>query len=100
MEKIIDIYGHSTSFNKKHPTKEDWYGRILVGEDNEFEGVVEGPTREDYSLIFGQITDVSLVFTKCLGDNLEVAYRYDGLKQGRKYIGTHQSQDLYVEVPL
>lgn len=100
MKKIMDIYGHSTTFSKKNPEKNNWYGRILVNEDHSFEGIVEGPTKEEYSLLLGQVTNLSIAFSRCIGNQIEEAYRYDGLKEGRKYIGTFETQDIYDEIPI
>ena len=97
MEKIIDIYGQNKKYGEDYIRDNSWYGRILMGEDQQFEGVVEDYFGENYFLIFGQLTEDSMELTRCALEDKELPSIYEGLKIKNKIKGAFRNTDSYVK---
>ena len=100
MEKIVDIFGHNKEFCEEYRKDNSWFGRILLGEDGCFEGVVEDYHQTDYYLVFGYATRESLIVTKCSKKDKDVPYKYEGFRENRKFEGSFAAKNPYVEIPL
>lgn len=86
--ELMDIYG-SYSIDKEEPEEDErWFGRVLVNERGEFEGVVEDFPKTKKFFVFGIYTRESINVTRCVAGDEELPRRYDGLKEDRRYYGT------------
>lgn len=100
MEKIIDVFGYSAEFDDVYRTDDSWFGRVLVGEDNQFEGVVEDFYQTDYYFVFGEMKDKSIRLIKLSRNDRDVPYLFEATKENRKFYGDYSAKNLYVEIPL
>ena len=100
MEKIIDLFGYNANEYDMYDAENSWYGTVLVGEDNWFEGVVREYCDEDYSLVFGHMTEETLDVIKVAPEDQHVAKRYEGLKDGKKFYGMYMAKALWTEIPI
>lgn len=101
MERILDIHGYKTNLGEENYSKEDsWFGRILVGDDQQFEGIVQDWFQENYFFVFGQLTQDSLNLTKCSLEDKETPCVFDAYKEEGKIEGSVFSKGAEEEKPL
>ena len=99
-ERIVDIFGHYTEFDEMYQADNSWFGSVIMGEDNEFEGIVEDYNQTDSYLVFGKVTDTGLSLTKCSKKDKDIPYVYDGDYEDGRFYGMVQAKNLYVEIPM
>ena len=100
MEKIIDIHGYNAEFDRKLLRDNSWFGRILLGEDENFEGIVEDYYSEEFYFVFGQCAKESMTLTKCSLEDREIPNVFDGLKEKGKVQGVYFKKDLENQIEL
>lgn len=100
MEKIVDIFGNYTDFDEMYQTENSWFGRVVMGDDSEFEGIVEDYNQTDSYFVFGQVTEEGLSVTKCAKQDKDVPYVYEGEYEDGRFYGMVQARNLYVKIPM
>lgn len=87
MKKLVDIYGHYARFNEMYDIDDSWFGRVLIDDNNLFEGIVSDYDQTSSYLVFGYMLDNSLRVIRCPRNNSELIREYDTLKEEEKYEG-------------
>ncbi len=100
MEKIVDIFGYSALYGDMYSPDDSWFGRILLGEDNKFEGVVEDFYQTSFFLVFGHMTEDSIDLIKCSRMDTNMPYLFSVTKEEFKYYGDYYAKNLFAKVPL
>ena len=85
---LIDIYGRSTQEDAAYDLENCWFGRVLETKNGKFEGITQDYYGENTYFIFGTITPVSIIVTRCPIIGNEMSKKFDGLKEKDKYYGT------------
>ena len=56
MEKIMDTFGYYTQYGEYYHLDNCWNGRVILHEDNSFEGLATDVNHEEHFLLFGDIS--------------------------------------------
>ena len=100
MERLYDITGSFSTIADESGYENAWLGRIIIDDDNFFEGVLENVCYNQLYFTFGKVDkDKILLFT---GDNeLDcVPKQYSAKKNNNSYYGIYSAKDVYAEVPM
>lgn len=100
MKKLYDITGSFSTIADESSYENTWLGRIIIDDDNCFEGVIENICYNKKFLTFGKVDkDKLLLFT---GDNEldSVPKQYSATKNKNSYYGIYSAKDAYTEVPM
>lgn len=54
-KKILDTFGYYTQFGEYYYLKNCWNGRIILNEDNSFEGIAADIDHDKHYILFGDI---------------------------------------------
>ena len=100
MERIIDIYGHSAEYDEMYQLENSWFGRVIIGEDQKFEGIVEDFYQTAKYFVFGQVTEQELFVTKCTKQDTDLPCYFSGKQDDGKFYGDYSVKNQYVEIPL
>lgn len=100
MKRIIDIYGYFARFDEMYDIDDSWFGRILVNDNNLFEGIVSDYDQTSISYVFGYMYDNSLRVIKCPGHPSELVREYDTLKEENKYEGICSVINSKTSIPI
>ena len=100
MERIVDIFGYSALYGDMYSSDTSWFGRVLLGEDNKFEGVVEDYDRTTHFLVFGEMTDKDINLIKCSKKDFNMPYLFSVSKDKVGFYGDYFVKDLYNKIPL
>ena len=98
MEKLLDISG---SISNGEFFEDDYLiGRIILKEDNSFEGAAEKMFTNDYYFIFGNLNAEEIDFIIGNDELTEVPKRIHAFKDEESFAGPVTAKDIYVEVPF
>ena len=100
MERIIDIYGYKTYFDQPYELEDTWFGRVVLKENQTFEGIVEDYYQTSKSMVFGTIGESSIELTQCTKGDDEVPYFYDAKEEDGRFYGDYFAKNPYVVIPL
>ena len=101
MEKITDIFIDCAEFLCDYSDNERVTGRIIIGEDNFFEGVARNKKHNHNYFIFGNITDEDEInLVRCSEDDEEIPRIMVVKRNGHGYEGNYQAKNEYTIIPL
>lgn len=100
MEMIFDISGMQTNILGEYTDENCWIGRIILNENNRFEGVMEKLFSNKTFFLFGKLDSEKLDFIIGNNEDEEVPKRMVVLKKDGCYEGTYSAKDIYTEVPF
>lgn len=100
MKKIIDIGGIYTNSFGDYEDENYLFGRILLDEKNNFEGIVENHFSNYRYLVFGSLKKDGLDFIIGNDETEEVPKRFITHKQDDCFGGSIYAKDRYNEIPL
>lgn len=100
MERIIDIYGYKAYFDQPYQLEDTWFGRVILQENQTFEGIVEDYYQTEKTMVFGKIGESSIELTQCAKGDDEVPYFYDTKEEDGKFYGDYFAKNPYVVIPL
>lgn len=98
MERILDISGTIT--NGEFFDEDYLIGRIILNENNTFEGAAEKIFSNDCYFIFGNLNSEELDFIIGNDELTEVPKRVHAFLDKGCFIGDITAKDAYVEVPF
>ena len=100
MKKILDIGGMYTNSFGEYEEGNYLLGRILLDDDNRFEGVVESNCSNSSYLVFGHLNKDQLDFIVGNDEIKEVPKRLKTQKNNNVFDGTLYAKDIFNEIPM
>lgn len=100
MKKLLDIGGIYTNSFGEYEEENYLSGRILVDDNNRFEGVVESDFSNASYLVFGHLNKDQLDFIVGNDESEEVPKRFITQKNADAFDGTMYAKDIYNEIPM
>ena len=100
MEKLLDIGASLTVYCGEESEKENLYGRVILTEDNKFEGVAENIFSNGTYFIFGNLESNKLDFIIGSDETEEVPKRVIVYFDRGVYRGSTYAKDIYNEIPF
>ena len=99
-EKILDVYLQYAEFGEEYSENNTIFGRVLVGKDDYFEGIIGDYNQKHLSLLFGRFNENEVEMTTCTEKDTEVPYTFRAFAAGKSYKGDFNAQNLYEEIRL
>lgn len=100
MKKILDLSCIYTLTPEEDAEENKITGRILLDENNNFEGVVENGLNKTNYLVFGYLDDKKIDFVMGNDELDEVPKRFLTINKNDTYNGSVSAKDIFTEVPL
>ena len=100
MEKILDISGMLANFLGEYTDENCWIGRVILNENNRFEGVIEKLFSNDTYFIFGNMDSEHLDFIIGNNEDEEVPKRLVVYKDINCFEGSYSAKDIHTEIPM
>lgn len=100
MKKIFDIYGHFARFDEMYDLDDSWFGRILVGKNNLFEGIATEYNGNKKFFLYGYMFDNSLRVYLCPTEESMLQKEFDLLKESDKYEGICSVINSTTSIPI
>ena len=101
MDKIQDVYGYFANYDDYFHKEDQWYGRLLVKEDNIVEGVAEDFFGDEHYFLHGTINKDSISIMRfTVNGESRHANKYSGSRINSRFYGTCFATDSFVEIPL
>ena len=100
MKKILDIGGIYTNAFGEYEEENCLFGRVLIDDDNRFEGVVESNFSNSSYLVFGHLNKEQLDFIVGNDESEDVPKRFITKKNDNVFDGTIYAKDMFNEIPM
>lgn len=101
MERLEDIFGYFAFYDDYYHKEDQWFGRVIVDEENNFEGIATDFNENEKYYVFGSyLNDKISLYRFTLDDTTRFAHKYTCGKAGKKYYGTTFVTDSFIEIPI
>ena len=100
MEKILDISGSFSNFCGEYLDDDCIIGRIILDNNNRFEGVIEKLFLNDSYFVFGHLDSEQIDFIIGNDEVDEVPKRIVVYKDKNFFAGSYSAKDIYSEIPM
>lgn len=100
-DKIMDAFGYYTQYGEYYSLDNCWNGRVILHEDNSFEGIARDVDHEEHFLLFGDISS-GIMNTYVISNGEEYPRFHKGVREDAKrtYSGRCYATDGGFYLPI